>query len=291
VENLFYGVTVFSLENRILVLTAGSSTVIHDIEGTCQSDPSISLAYWYFQFDVDEMKSVDNMTRSLIRQLSRSPLAPSVTKVWEYYSRRGSQPDSRTIANVLKDVLSSIPGEVFLVFDALDECPENAELKERGSLLRILVDLLEGYKDKIHILATSRPEQDIRLSLDQFPNLDLEAYLAEDVKIFVDSSIADSLLNRYNSATKKLIADRLLSSKERYVDTFCTLLYVDQGLANFDRPGASAGLSYKLRSLKNVILIEISRTLSRKFPRRWRLPTERFLMALTPEIHFWRAIF
>lgn len=244
-ENLFYGVTVFSLENRILMLTAGSSTVIHDIEETCQSDPSISLAYWYFQFDVDEMKSVDNMNRSLIRQLSRSPLAPSVTKVWESHSRRGSQPDSRIISSVLRDVLSTIPGEVFLVFDALDECPENAELKERGSLLRILVDLLEGYKDKIHVLATSRPEHNIRVSLEQFPSLDLEACLAEDVKIFVESSIADSPLNRYNSATKKLIVDRLLSSKERYVDAFCSLRDVDKGLANFDRSGSSAGLSYK----------------------------------------------
>lgn len=187
------------------MLTAGSSSVIHDIEEACQSDPSISLAYWYFQFDVDEMKSVDNRTRSLIRQLSRSPLAPSVTKVWESHSRRGSQSDSRTIFNILGDVLSSIRGEVFLVFDALDECPENAELKERGSLLRILVDLLEGYKDKIHILATSRWEQDIRLSLGQVPRLDLEACLAEDVKTFVTTSIADGLLNRYNSVTKKLI--------------------------------------------------------------------------------------
>jgi hypothetical protein len=279
----------FSLGKKIL--TAGSSTVIHDIEESCKSDPSISLAYWYFQFDVDETKSVYNMSRSLIKQLSRSPLAPSVTKVWESHFRRGSQPDSKAISDVFKDVFSSIPGEVFLVFDALDECPENAKLKERRSLLRILVDMLEGYNDKIHILATSRPERDIYLSLEKFPNLDLESKLTEDVKTFVTTSIADGRLNRYDFTTKKLIVDRLLSSKERYVDAFCSLLYVDQGLANLDPPGASAGLSCKLLSLKIVSLMEMSRTLSRKFPRRWRLPTEGFLMALAPDIRLWRAIF
>lgn len=226
-ENLSSGMMGFFLERQML--TAGSSTAIHDIEDACQSDPNTLFAYWYFQFDVEETKSVDRMSRSLIRQLSRSPLEPSVTKVWEYHSHRRSEPDSDTISDILEDVVSSVPGGVFLIFDALDECPENPEVKERRPLLRLLAGLLERHKDTIHILATSRPVTDIRSSLEKFPNLDLETHLAEDVETFVTASIADGPLNRYNVATKRLIADTLLSLEERYGVAF-TLDIAEQGL-------------------------------------------------------------
>ncbi|KAL4757474.1 uncharacterized protein BDW70DRAFT_171367 [Aspergillus foveolatus] len=192
------------------------STVIQDLEEVCQLDPSKLLAYWYFQFDVDETKNVDALTRSLIRQLSRSPLLPSVTKMWEQHHLRGSQPDSKSISYVLDDVLSSISGNIYLVFDALDECPENAHYKERGSLLSLLVGLLERHKNKVHILATSRPEQDIKQVLEKSPRVDLEARLDKDVKTFVNTSIAQGpLKDLKDEEIKKMIVDQLLSSKER----------------------------------------------------------------------------
>ncbi|GAQ10062.1 hypothetical protein ALT_7383 [Aspergillus lentulus] len=191
------------------------STVIRDIEQECQLDDAKYLAYWYFQFGDEKTQSVDSMTRSLIRQLSRSPLLPSVVKIWNEHRLKGSEPDSQAISNLLDDVVSSIPGNVYLIFDALDECPVNAYSKERRSLLSLLTGLLERYRSKVHILATSRAEQDIKEKLEVFCKIDLEARLADDVKTFVTTSIAQPPLKRLNENIKGLIQEKLLSSKER----------------------------------------------------------------------------
>ncbi|CAG8137063.1 unnamed protein product [Penicillium salamii] len=191
------------------------STIIQDIEEDCSMDPSKFLGYWYFQFGVEATQSVDNMFRSLVRQLSRSPLAPAVTKLWEDHHLKGSQPDSEAVFDVLNDLISGIKGEIYLVFDALDECPENEESKERGSLLSRLEGLIERHSTKIHILATSRPEQDIAHKFEQFSKIDLEAHLAEDVKTFVTSCLAKAPLNRWKTDIQNLIIEELLNSKER----------------------------------------------------------------------------
>lgn len=190
--------------------------MIRDLKEICRLDPSKVFAYWYFEFGVNATQSVDALSRSLIRQLSWSPLASSITNIWKENYQRGSQPDSETILAVLDDVLSKISGEVYLVFDALDECPENAYSKERGSLLALLVGLLKRHPNKVHILATSRPEEDIGQTLEKFSMVDLEGCLAEDVKRFVTASISQHL-NKWDEEIKKLILDTLLSFRERYV--------------------------------------------------------------------------
>lgn len=194
------------------------STIIQDIEEDCSSDTSKRLGYWYFEFGIEATKSADLMARSLVRQLSRSPLLQGVTKIWEDHHLKGSQPDSKAIFAVLHDLLSRITSDVYLVFDALDECPENEESKERGLVLGFLEDLLERYtKLPIHVLITSRPEQDIKRRLNRFPKIDLEAHLAEDVKIFVDSCLGKEPLRLWKPEIRALITDELLNSKERYV--------------------------------------------------------------------------
>ena len=179
-------------------------------------DPSRSLAYWYFQFGVNWTQSVNDLARSLIRQLSRSPLVSSVKDLWKEHHQKGSQPDSKAILAVLNDIISSISGQVYLVFDALDECPGNASLSQRESLLSLLTDLIEQHKHKVHILATSRPEQDISQQLKEFSMFDLESYLAEDVKTFVTAATKRDPLQLYSEEVKTLIFDALVNSKERY---------------------------------------------------------------------------
>ncbi|KAJ6006711.1 hypothetical protein N7451_004655 [Penicillium sp. IBT 35674x] len=191
------------------------STVIQDIEEDCSLDPSKFLGYWYFQFGVEVTQSGDAMARSLIRQLSRSPLSSELTKLWENHHLRGSQPDSKAVFDLLDNLLSSIDGDIYLIFDALDECPENEETKERGLLLELLESILERHNTKVHVLVTSRPEQDIKERLDRFSKIDLTAYLAEDVKTFVTLCLTKAPLNRWKPDIHQLISDELLESRER----------------------------------------------------------------------------
>ncbi|RAQ79815.1 hypothetical protein COH21_006129 [Aspergillus flavus] len=191
------------------------STVVQDIEGLCKEDASKSLAYWYFQFSYDESQSVDRMMRSVVRQLSRTPLAPSVSKTWEEHSRKGSQSDRKTTMGMLDGVLSSLPGDVYIVFDALDQCPQKPNHRERESLLSLLVSIAERYKENIHTLATSRPEQDISRTMKNFPSISLEQRLAKDVETFVRAQLDSGSLRELDADTKVLVIDILLLSRER----------------------------------------------------------------------------
>lgn len=167
--------------------------------------------------------SVQNLVRSLIRQLSRKPLAQSVNKMWERNSGRGSQPGWEELRDTLDDVLSKTPGEIFLVLDALDECPERLGRNEREVLLSLLARLIESHKDKLHILATSRPEQDIQAKLGRFPTVDLEAKLAEDVETFVRTEVSNGRLREFKDMQDRIV-DHLLGTRERYNCLFCDLM-------------------------------------------------------------------
>jgi hypothetical protein len=199
-----------------LRLTDVSSTVIGDLDEVCDLDGSKHYAYWYFEFGFDATQSVDALIRSLIRQLSQSPLPSSVVNLWKKHHSKGSQPDPNTIRRVLDEVLSGYPegDHIYLIFDALDECPANGFPSKRESLLFLIGDLLERHKDRVHILATSRPERDIERELSKFPRVDLEERLAEDVRTFVDLAISRRL-SIWNENIQKLIHDKLLSFKER----------------------------------------------------------------------------
>lgn len=153
------------------------------------------------------------MIRSLIRQLSRSPLVPSVRNYWELNAKQGRQPDRETTLSMLNDVFSDMPGDVFLVFDALDECRTNG--KERQHLLSLLVSLAESHNKKIHILATSRPEQDIKTTMETFPRINLEKKLANDVETFVRAALQDEYLQDTDDEIKSSIVDALLDTGER----------------------------------------------------------------------------
>ncbi|CAG8412797.1 unnamed protein product [Penicillium salamii] len=191
------------------------STVVQDIEEHCEADSSRLMAYWFFQFDRDETHSVEGLVRSFICQLSRPPLLSSLTKAWKRHGSQRSQPSWKSVLDIFHDVLSHTPGEVFLVLDAMDECPETPSSSERTSLLKLLLDIHERYKDKVHILATSRREIDIERKLEKFPMIDLEAKLAKDVETFVHASIADSSLSYLKSEIKSSIVVELLRVQER----------------------------------------------------------------------------
>ncbi|KAJ5352445.1 hypothetical protein N7452_001419 [Penicillium brevicompactum] len=190
------------------------STIINDIEKNCHADDSKHIAYWFFQFGDSKSQSVDTMIRSMMRQLSQSPLLPGMRDLWKEHARRGSQPNSQDISKTFDNLISSIAGEIYFVFDALDECPQSTYSRERALVLSLLIDLLRRYESKVHILVTSRPEHDIQHELGKFSRIDLEARLAEDVKSFVSSSVARDPLRRRTQGTKHLISEKLLSSRE-----------------------------------------------------------------------------
>jgi hypothetical protein len=63
----------------------------------------------------------------------------------------------------------TIPGQVpvYLIIDALDECPDGSGIpSSRGKVLELVKTLVELHLPNLRIFATSRPESDIRTVLE-----------------------------------------------------------------------------------------------------------------------------
>ncbi|XHG01776.1 hypothetical protein AWENTII_005149 [Aspergillus wentii] len=190
------------------------STVIKDVEEFCYADPSRNFAYWYFQFSNEETQKVYNMIRSILRQFMPRTLPASMIKLWEGHSNRGSKPQQQKLVDILDIIIENFQGEFFLVFDALDECPATGHA-ERSFLLESLQGLMAKHPSKMHILATSRPEPDIRSKLEKYQNVNLEIGLVEDVETFVRAQVSHGRLCEWGASIQKQILEKLLDIPER----------------------------------------------------------------------------
>lgn len=194
-------------------MRATSSTVIEDIQELHRSDPKKKLAYWYFQFSDGATQSVCNMIRSFIRQLSTSPLCHAIHRLSDH-KRRSSDPDLKELAGALCEILDSLE-HVFIVIDALDECPQRADRVERKKLLGFLRALLDNRNKNLHLLATSRPEYDIHSELGSDPALDIEKFMGNDISRYVKSAIWLGELNIWGDDIKHQMEEKLLSTEEK----------------------------------------------------------------------------
>ncbi|KAJ1716558.1 hypothetical protein NYO67_1217 [Aspergillus flavus] len=192
------------------------STIIQDIEKHCGNDLSSIFSYWYFQFSRDETQNVKNMTRSIIRQLVPEELPGSLVSLWEEQGRQNREPDQEKLSTVLRDVINNHTGDrLFLVFDALDECPDN-EVHERDLLFQVLKGLIDEHGEKIHLLATSRYEENIRCHLEESLEIDLEDRMNNDVEAFVRGALDHGKLSRWKKekGVNDQILAKLLDTKE-----------------------------------------------------------------------------
>ncbi|QMW32549.1 hypothetical protein G4B84_007980 [Aspergillus flavus NRRL3357] len=192
------------------------STIIQDIEKYCSNDLSSIFSYWYFQFSRDETQNVKNMTRSIIRQLVPEELPGSLVSLWEEHGRQNREPDQDKLSTVLRDVINNHTGDrLFLIFDALDECPDN-EVHERDLLFQVLKGLIDEHGEKIHLLATSRYEENIRCHLEESLKIDLEDRMNNDVEAFVRDALDHGKLSRWKKekGVNDQILAKLLDTKE-----------------------------------------------------------------------------
>ena len=132
-----------------------SSTIIEKITLHCKQSPSLAAAYFYFEFH-DKNIHPDAIFRSLIKQLSlQCPSTPNVLeKLFSENPTEFRTPTSEDWISTLKSIIESFEN-VYLVFDALDEC------QNRREFLTLLKNIHGWDIGAIHLLATSRHEHDI----------------------------------------------------------------------------------------------------------------------------------
>jgi hypothetical protein len=139
-----------------------SSTVIEDLGRTPSCQP---LLYFYFDFNSTAKQKLVSMVRSLIHQL-----CDKCGDTWEQLDSLFSscesgrrQPSCESLCKTLLQMIEQIK-EVWIVLDALDECYTRKGPPTEG-LLSWLRDLLSSQQRNVHLLVTSRSEQDIKSEL------------------------------------------------------------------------------------------------------------------------------
>jgi len=108
-------------------------------------------------------------------------------------------------------------GPIYLIFDALDECPNTSGVpSHREQVLDLVADLVELRLPTLHICVTSRPEVDIQDALENLAShsvsLHDESGQRSDIAEYVSSVIRSSsvrAIRRWRDADKEMVIKTL----------------------------------------------------------------------------------
>ena len=146
-----------------------SSAIIRDIIGLREAGLA-SLAYFYFDFRDADKQNLHNALPSILTQLSArsDPCSEILARVYAAHDDGSYKPSTSTMIACLKEMLA-LPGQapVYIILDALDECPNTSGIPSaRKQVLDLLKDLVSLQLPGLHLCVTSRPEIDIRVTLE-----------------------------------------------------------------------------------------------------------------------------
>jgi hypothetical protein len=194
-----------------------SSTIIEEIEAMCKSRLA-SLAIFYYDFREDQKKDLRGLLSSMLFQLcDQSDAYHDILSILYSTHRNGAKcPTNVELSRCLQELLE-LPGQapVYLIIDALDECPSTSSLPSpREELLKLLVQLVELRLKNLRICVTSRPETDIKDVLEPltFRSISIhdERGQMEDIENYIRSVVDTDPKNRkWKQEDKQLVIDVL----------------------------------------------------------------------------------
>jgi len=149
-------------------MALGSSTIIEDVENM-QKSGLASLAMFYCDFREDKKKDIRGLLSSILFQLcDQSDSYYDILASFYSTHRDGARsPGDDELVQCLRHVLSFTgQAPVYLIVDALDECPNTSTLSSsRLEVLTLLKNLVDSQLPNLRICVTSRPEADIKTIL------------------------------------------------------------------------------------------------------------------------------
>jgi uncharacterized protein (UPF0297 family) len=142
-----------------------SSSIIEDIRAICQIGLA-NLAFFYFDFsDVGKQDARSLLSSFLIQLCHESDeFSKILSSLYSIHGNGSRQPSNAALVECLKNILKlSEQGEIYIVIDALDECPITSGYPTpREQVLMIIQELVDLHLPHVHFCFTSRPEVDIR---------------------------------------------------------------------------------------------------------------------------------
>ena len=189
------------------------SAIIQEVE-RMHAAGLATMAYYYFDFRDVKKQDCDGLLSSLILQLSGE--SDSCYKILsQLYSDNGRgirKPSIGALKKCLKDMLSlSGQGPIYVIVDALDECPNFlGRPSAREKVLKLIEELFDLNLSNVHLCVASRPEMDIRSVLERLTTLKISLHdeigQKEDIIKFIESVVrSDQSMRRWNEEDRRLI--------------------------------------------------------------------------------------
>jgi hypothetical protein len=196
-----------------------SSAIIEDIKNQREETASL-VAYHYFDYKDDSKRHVRGLLATLLFQLSdeSDSCRDALAELYEACRNGSEQPSDAALSKCLK-IMVRLPGQlpIFLVMDALDECPNTTGTPSaRDEVLDLVEDLVGSSHSNLFMCITSRPEQDILTTLKPLTTtsrrvvLHEESGQREDIDKFVRSFVyTDKAMRRWKEEDKELVINTL----------------------------------------------------------------------------------
>ena len=182
-----------------------------------QNSGMASLAMFYYDFREKEKKDLRGLLSSVLFQLCHQSYSyyAILSAFYSTYQNGARSPSNGELIRCLKELLN-LQGQapVYLIVDALDECPNTSLPSHRGQVLGLLEDLVNSKLPNLRICVTSRPETDIKPILEPltFRSVSLhdESGQKEDIEKYTKSIVnTDIRMRRWSSVHKQLVIDIL----------------------------------------------------------------------------------
>ncbi|KAF8260976.1 hypothetical protein EI94DRAFT_1810940 [Lactarius quietus] len=210
------------------------STIIQEIESRREAGSAL-MAYFYFDFrDLDKQHRRNLLPSLLIQLSSQSPSCCDILScLYSAHDDGAKRPSDSVMIQCLKEMLALPHSQpVYIILDALDECPNWSEIPSpREQVLALVKELVDLHLPHLRICVTSRPEFDIRATLTLWTrhrvSLHDESGQKKDIIDYVNSVVhsdSETVMRRWRDDDKKMVIDTLSEKADgmfRWV--FCQL--------------------------------------------------------------------
>ncbi|RMZ90014.1 hypothetical protein DV736_g2766, partial [Chaetothyriales sp. CBS 134916] len=163
-----------------------ASNVLEHITDKAGLREDIAICFAYYNYRITQLGDVSQIIAALIKQLCRqkSIVPPHLLKVMDDGLHSSSVGTQERFISLMQDW-----SQVFIVFDALDECPE----RERHHIIRFITEIVTArFSCCVKVFVTSRKEMDIAKAFEDrhIPTVQIQAEnIAADIEIFVRSEV------------------------------------------------------------------------------------------------------
>ena len=130
-----------------------TSIIVEELTAQFSNNPTIGIAYIYCNFRRQDEQKIDNLLRSLLKQLAetQSSLPSTVKELYNRHKTKRTRPSLKEVSRSLQAV-TTLYSRVFIIVDALDECQVFDGCRQRFLSEIFSLQANQG----VNIFATSR---------------------------------------------------------------------------------------------------------------------------------------